>query len=129
MFYEYLKTVYNVIDNYHPKNPELNLFIKANRSFIDSLNSKNYIHSGGNYEESFNKTLENFSTTMQNLIQKLKAKPKEQLTHLDFEYALQVIKFLVDYIVVLNRLVQDKNLDELQNQLTEITTILSKYAN
>lgn len=127
MFYEYLKTVHNVIDNYHPKNPELNLFIQANRSFIDSLKSKNYIHSGGTYEEEFNKTLRNFNMAMQSLLEKLKTIPKEQHTHIDFDYAFEILKLLVNYIVALNKLVHDKNLDELRNQLTEITTILSKY--
>lgn len=120
MFYNYVKILYSILENYKADSDEFNELLKINNELIDNCKKKkqkqkqNLKQCGGTshiaqLEEIKNEILEN--------LQNLESKEKS----IELQTTLNLI---IDYINLLDELLQNNNLKQLSNQLQEMNEIL-----
>lgn len=130
MFYEYLKNSFEIITNYGKSNYNMKSLIVANTKIIDSLKNNNLyapdknIRGGGVPENQ-----ERIATELIKKIHELKQKMQKSdfLSKDEFDRLSTIINYFVKYIVLLQQIIDDIDLETLKSQLHEINEILEKH--
>jgi hypothetical protein len=143
MFYNYLKSIYNILDKYDSKSSNFNDMLNMNEYLIRAFNNpyignNSYINTNTNTNNVF------FQLGGTNHIEDLKllkssildiiANFKQPTNQIDEELTNKVKKFkdamenLIKYINLLYALIPNQeNVDKLNTQLKQIKDILDKY--
>lgn len=143
MFYDYLKSIYNILENFGSESNEFKIMLKINKYFINNLNSHNH-KSKINYKSDLyqfggDKPSEEIDLLKKSIFKMLEDFDKHTSPHLNvskdinnidtkINLAKNVIENFTKYIDSLNTFIPDKtNTLKLQKQLEEIKNILNKY--
>lgn len=131
MFYNYVKLVYLILEEYSAKSDEFNTMLDINNDLLKNLNKtnktnkknksikiNNNIQLGGNHE--LLEKLNSLKTEILNGLEKL-------INREEFDKAKSMLINLIEYVNKINTLINSERMEKLKDQLEDMNNILKQY--